>query len=159
MEPYRTENIEIVTTWVKKLVQFIGELKEILEQRKKLFVPGATTNGKKQVRDQFSRGRSPRLPGLLWSEDCVEITFKDREFRLTVAQANMMKEIIRRSLGGPVLIPTQAVLDAAGRGGTEIRQIFRGSPIWQTLLVTTRTPKGMVRINLAWDPQPRKRKR
>jgi hypothetical protein len=95
---------------------------------------------------------SPSLPGLEWSQDCIELRFKEQRFQLTVSQAQIMKEVISRSDGGPTPIPVQSVLEAVGRSGSQIRMLFKGSPIWQGLLKTSDSPKGTVRINLKWDP-------
>ena len=157
IHPYRIENIEKVTSWIGRIFVFIGELQEILEQRKTSDGNKASDSERDTREIDFAKGSSPHLPNLQWIPSCTRITFKDQDYDLNLTQAQIMKEVVEGSLHGPVPICQQAVVDAINRGDSQIRMILRDSPIWQGLLVSGKSLigkslKGTICLNLDWDP-------
>lgn len=150
--------------WMRdRLISFvrgvIGDLREEEELEHYRRLRQAPTEAASLQDPHSSWQESPGLPGLKWRPSCTQIVFKGNDYDLNVTRAQIMKEVIARSLDGPVPIPTHEVLLAVGKGKSQIRMLFRGSPIWQKLLVTRKSPKGVIQLDLDWEPPRKRRKR
>lgn len=125
-ERYRAKQIEHA--------EELGRAQErgrIMERREHAGAPPTSTS------DEFSAGSDYRT-----------IRFKGEEHKLTSNQAKIVKVLHEAYLRGTRAVGKDRLLNAIEAETSRVRDSFKGSPLWGTLIISNRKPRGTYQLSL-----------
>lgn len=82
------------------------------------------------------------------SLDYRTVRFKGKEYGLTRNQAAIVKILHEAHLRGTPGVGTHALSDAIEAETSRVRDSFKNSPLWRTLIIPVRKPRGTYKLNL-----------
>lgn len=89
-----------------------------------------------------------RVKGRWHSEDYRTVEFRGRKYSLTRNQSAVVKILHDRLKCGEDHVLKTTVKKAMGSGAGEVKDSFKGCPLWGSLVVWNRVPKGTYSLNL-----------